>query len=221
MTRNNVNHLIRQALVAIPAAGLAAGGIAWFTDAASLAELIWGAATVPVAAALGVEIVVSLRRAEVGLDIVAMLAMVSALLLGETLAGVVVALMYAGGQFLESYAAGRARREMTALLERAPKSAMRYGPEGLVEVPIDSIATGDRILVRGGEVVPADGTVVDDRGARPVGADRRGDAGQPVDGRGGDERIDECRHGLRPRRDPAGDREHLCRHRPPGRGGRA
>lgn len=139
--------------------GLLAGIVAWLSDAPDLADIIWGVAIVPVAAALAAEIVVTLRRAEVGLDIVALLAMVSALVLDEMLAGVVVALMYAGGQFLESFAAGRARREMTALLERAPKTAMRYAPDGLVEVTIDAIATGDRVLVRGGEVVPADGTV--------------------------------------------------------------
>ncbi|MEP2924323.1 MAG: heavy metal translocating P-type ATPase, partial [Bauldia litoralis] len=106
MARSDTEHLIRQALVVLPAAGLAVGGIAWLSGDSALATIIWGAATLPVAAALAVEIVVSLRRAEVGLDVVALLAMVSALILGETLAGCVVALMYAGGQFLESYAAG-------------------------------------------------------------------------------------------------------------------
>ncbi|SDB56459.1 heavy metal translocating P-type ATPase [Bauldia litoralis] len=164
MARSDTEHLIRQALVVLPAAGLAVGGIAWLSGDSAPAAIIWGAATLPVAAALAVEIVVSLRRAEVGLDVVALLAMVSALILGETLAGCVVALMYAGGQFLESYAAGRARREMTALLERAPKTAMRYAKGGdLAEVPIDDICIGDRVLVRGGEVVPADGTIAGDK----------------------------------------------------------
>ena len=51
------------------------------------------------------------------------MAMAGALAVGETLAGIVVALMYSGGQLLEDYAAGRARREMTALLGRVPKTA--------------------------------------------------------------------------------------------------
>jgi hypothetical protein len=49
--------------------------------------------------------------------------MAGALVLGEPLTGIVVALMYSGGQFLESFAQGRARREMSALLARAPKTA--------------------------------------------------------------------------------------------------
>ena len=85
--------------------------------------------------------------------------MSGALLLGEQLAGVVVALMYAGGQFLESIAVRRARREMTALLERVPKTAMRYRDDSLAEVPIAEIRPADRILVRPGEVVPVDGVV--------------------------------------------------------------
>jgi heavy metal translocating P-type ATPase len=157
--RNGTERLIRRALVAVPALGLAAGVVAYLGDAQGLALIIWGVATIPVIAALAADIAVSLGRAEVGLDVVALLAMASALLLGETLPGVVVALMYAGGQFLESYAAGRARHEMTALLERVPKTAMRYATDGLAEVPIEEIVPGDRILVRGGEVVPADGTV--------------------------------------------------------------
>jgi heavy metal translocating P-type ATPase len=70
--------------------------------------------------------------------------------------------MYAGGQLLESFAQGRARREMTALLGRVAFTAMRYSGEKLEEVPIASIVQGDRLLVRKGEVVPVDGHVAGD-----------------------------------------------------------
>ena len=63
------------------------------------------------------EIVVSLRRGDVGLDIVAALSMFAALVFGEFLAAVLVALMYAGGQYLESFAERRAGREMTVIME--------------------------------------------------------------------------------------------------------
>ena len=96
---------------------------------------IWAAATVPVLGALLIEIVASLRRGDVGLDIVAALSMTGALLFGEHLAAVVVALMYAGGQYLESFAERRANREMTALLARVPRTAVRYRDGRLEEVP--------------------------------------------------------------------------------------
>jgi len=58
----------------------------------------WALATVPVLAGLFWQIFTSLRRGDLGLDIVAALSMSVALIFGETLAGNVVALMYAGGQ---------------------------------------------------------------------------------------------------------------------------
>jgi heavy metal translocating P-type ATPase len=113
----------------------------------------------PVLAALVVEIFRSLWRGEVGLDIVAALSMSAALLFGETLAAAVVALMYSGGTFLESFAQGRARREMSDLLSRVPRTATRHRNGGLDEVPLDDIAPGDLLLIRQGDVAPVDGTV--------------------------------------------------------------
>ncbi len=147
--------------VAIPAIGLAAGLAVWAFGHPITADFIWAAATVPVVLVLAAEIVVSLRHGHVGLDIVALLSMAGALALEEPLAGVVVALMYSGGQFLEGYASRRARREMTALLERAPKFALRHEDGDLKQVPIEALAPGDRLLIRRGEVVPADGVVAE------------------------------------------------------------
>ena len=153
---------VRPILVALPAVGLAAGLAARAAGAVDLAAGLWIAATLPVLVALVAEIVSSLRRGDVGLDIVAALSMTAALVFGEHLAAAVVALMYAGGQYLEAFAEKRARREMTALLARAPRSAMRYRDGELAEVPLDAILPGDRLLIRRGDVVPADGVV--DRG---------------------------------------------------------
>ncbi|WP_353843275.1 HAD-IC family P-type ATPase [Mesorhizobium sp.] len=134
-------------------------GITGWASGAGWHPWPWAVATALVLAALAVEIVRSLSRGEVGLDLVAALSMSAALAFGEMLAGNVVALMYAGGQFLEGYAAGRARREMTALLGRVAHSAMRYGNDGLDEVLIQAIVPGDRLLVRCGEVIPVDGSL--------------------------------------------------------------
>ena len=88
------------------------------------AVAVWTAGVVPVLVALGVEIVRSLAKGEVGLDIVAALSMSAALFFGEPLAAAVVALMYSFGTFLESFAENRARREMSSLLSRVPRTAM-------------------------------------------------------------------------------------------------
>ncbi|GAB1584179.1 hypothetical protein PPNSA23_41220 [Phyllobacterium phragmitis] len=160
MQRSPLSTLLsfRALLLGVALAGLSIGAIASLLGL-NWADRAWAAGTLPVLAALIWEIVTSLRRGEVGLDLIAGLSMSAALIFGAPLAGNVVALMYAGGQFLESYAEGRARREMTALLGRVARIAMRYVDGRLEETPIDALAPGDRILVRHGEVVPVDGVL--------------------------------------------------------------
>ena len=71
------------------------------------------------------------------MDIIAGLAMAGALALGETLAGVVIALMFTGGNVLEEFAQRRANRELTALLARRPRTAHRELADGLEDLPVD------------------------------------------------------------------------------------
>lgn len=148
---------LRPGVLAVAAFALLAGGFAYLLDREQFAATIWIVGTVPVLVALLGEIFISLRRGDVGLDIVAALAMGGALILGENLAAIVVALMYAGGQFLEAYAERRASREMTALLGRVPRSSLRLENGGLVEVPLEAILPGDRLMIRKGDTIPVDG----------------------------------------------------------------
>ncbi|MDM9622047.1 heavy metal translocating P-type ATPase [Rhizobium sp. S96] len=108
---------------------------------------------------LVIEIVGKLRQGEFGLDLIAALAMAAALWFGQYLAGAIVSVMYAGGHFLEFYAHRRAESGMTDLLSRVPRSALRITGEEFAEVPIDAIVSGDRLLIRRGDVVPVDGQV--------------------------------------------------------------
>jgi heavy metal translocating P-type ATPase len=150
-------------LLVIALLGLTSGIVLQFTGRNDLAPAIWAGGVIPVLAALVVEIVRSLWRGEVGLDIVAALSMSAALVFGETLAAAVVALMYSGGTFLESFAEGRARREMRELLARVPRKATRYRDGALEEVPLEEVVPGDLLLVRQGDVAPVDGTVESER----------------------------------------------------------
>jgi heavy metal translocating P-type ATPase len=100
-----------------------------------------------------------LLAGRVGVDAIALLSMSAAVVLGETLAGVVVAVMYAGGNVLEDVAVGHAEGELRSLIDRAPRLAHRLRPDGVHEVPIEAITIGDVILVRAGEVVPVDGVL--------------------------------------------------------------
>ena len=152
---------LRPVLVVWPAAGLVLGLAAHFSGWEHWAGPIWTAATVPVLVVLLIEILVSLRRGDVGLDIVAALSMLAALVFAEYLAAVVVAVMYSGGQYLESFAERRANREMTALLARVPRSTLRQRNGRLEEVALEAVEPGDRLVIRKGDVVPVDGAVVD------------------------------------------------------------
>ncbi|WP_423067787.1 heavy metal translocating P-type ATPase [Devosia sp. CN2-171] len=150
----------RLGLVVLALAGLATGGVAAMAGSTDASRVIWSGATLPILLVLLVEIVTSLRKGSVGLDLVAALSMTAALLFGEALAANVVGLMYAGGQLLEQFAEGRAKRELTALLGRVPRTAMRKRDGTLEEVPIGELVPGDLILLRAGDTLPVDGKVV-------------------------------------------------------------
>ena len=93
-------------------------------------------------------------------DLVAMLAIVTALFLGEPLAGLIVVLMQTGGEALERYAEGRASEAVRELEAAAPRLAHRVRVGGTEDVEADAVAVGDELLVRPGELVPCDGLVL-------------------------------------------------------------
>jgi heavy metal translocating P-type ATPase len=95
-------------------------------------------------------------------DVVASLAILTAILLGQPIPGLVVVLMLTGGEALERYAEGRASRAVRDLEAAAPRIAHRLG-DTVTDVPVDVITAGDRILIRPGEIVPCDGVVTDGR----------------------------------------------------------
>ena len=84
-----------------------------------------------------------------GYRIIALLSIGGALALGEYVTAGVIAVMLSGGRALEDFAEARARREMSALLARVPRTASRYEDGQITTVPLDSVAPGDRLLVRG------------------------------------------------------------------------
>jgi heavy metal translocating P-type ATPase len=150
---------LRGWLAILPLLGLCAGLSAEALARPDIAAWAWTLPTLAVLGVLAIQVVTSLARGDVGLDLVALLSMGGALALSQPLAGVVIALMYAGGQTLEAYASRRAGRAMTALLARQPRSALREESGQVKEVPIETLAPGDRIVVRVGDVLPVDGRV--------------------------------------------------------------
>ena len=150
-----------QALWVLGAVGLmlAVGGFAWLAGWRRGADAAWALAVLGALVPLSWRVIDDLRRGKTGVDIIALLAMAGALVLGQYLAGAVVGVMLSGGQALEGYAGERAKRELRELLARAPRIAHRYEDGRLVDPPIGSVGRGDRLLVKPGEVVPVDGAL--------------------------------------------------------------
>ncbi len=142
-------------LLATPAHGVAS----WIVGGYALCIALWEA----------VQMVRSILRGNFGLDILAVTAITAAVLVGEPWAALVVVLMLTGGEALENYAENRSKRELVALLDRAPRSATRVlgelsnepgASEQLEVVPVDEIGIGNTLLVRAGEVVPVDAVLL-------------------------------------------------------------
>jgi heavy metal translocating P-type ATPase len=144
---------------------LAAGALLHAAAEPGAGSGLWAAATLLVLAPLVVSVIRMLGRRDVGVDAIALVAMVSALALGQYLAGSVVALMLAGGNALEEYAARRAGRELTRLLERMPRTAHLRRGATIEEVPVGAVRRGHVVVVRAGEIVPVDGIVLSDDAA--------------------------------------------------------
>ncbi|MBO0830533.1 MAG: heavy metal translocating P-type ATPase [Actinobacteria bacterium] len=163
-------------LLAVTVAGLTVGGGLFLAGAHSAAHRAWLATTVCGLGYAFFTVVDSLRRRRAGVDLIALLALAGAVAVGELLAGAVIAVMLASGRALEDWAAGRARRDLSSLLARAPRTARRYGAHGLETVPLSEVQPAERLVVSHGDLVPVDGTVAAGRAV----LDESALSGEPV-----------------------------------------
>ncbi len=146
-------------LLAAALLGLAAGLVMRGFDAQAASDVAFAVVTGLVLLTAAVSVGRKLLRRELGVDVIAVLAMAGSLLLGQYLAGAIIAVMLTGGSALEQYAIARARRELSALISRAPRIAHRRRADALIDVPVDQISPGDSLVVKPGEVVPVDGII--------------------------------------------------------------
>jgi len=147
------------ALLGAALAGLTGGGIEYLLGARSVGRWVLAGTTAVVLIPTVISTVRRLLRREMGVDLIAVLAMAGALALGEFLAGAIIAVMLTGGTALERMAIARARRELSALIKRAPRTAHRRAATDIIDVGVDEVILGDVLVVKPGEVVPADGII--------------------------------------------------------------
>ena len=139
--------------------GVVTGGLLHLAGRSDAGDVAWAITTAVGIVPVAWEVLVAIRHREAGVDLIALLAMAGALAFGAYSAGAVIALMLASGRSLEDFADSRAHRELSSLLDRAPRNAYRYREGDLETVPIDEVLPGDLLLVKPGDVVPVDGVL--------------------------------------------------------------
>ncbi|MCB5272791.1 Zinc-transporting ATPase [Arthrobacter sp. SO5] len=177
--------LLRYPLVAGTVAALLAVLILLLSGQPLIAQVAASTYALAVAAYLAVGMVRRLMGGQWGIDILAVTAIVSTVLVGEFIAAMIIVLMMAGGTALEDFAAGRAKKELTSLLERVPQTAHRErsgttaagttaagtNAAGATaggqheDIAATDVRIGDVLLVKPGEVVPLDGILLSESGS--------------------------------------------------------
>lgn len=132
-----------------------------WTPASAVVPWLLSLYALAIAAREAVSMIRRLLRREFGLDVLAVTAIIATVLVGEFWASIVIVLMLTGGEALEDFAAGRAQRELTALLSRVPQVAHIFAESGeIIDVPVTSVTVGERLVVRPSEIVPVDAVLV-------------------------------------------------------------
>src|ERR1019366_6949232 len=98
-------------------------------------------------------------RREFGSDLLGGISIVTAVLLGQYLAGSIIVLMLSGGEALEGYALRSASSVLATLARRMPSIAHRKRETGIVDVALDEVAVGDTLAIYPHDICPVDGVV--------------------------------------------------------------
>lgn len=106
----------------------------------------------------------NLLRFEFSSDLLAGLSIITALFLGEYLAGTIIVLMLSGGETLEQIALNRASSVLKALAHRMPVTSHRREGDKIVDIAVEQINIGDPIVIFPFECCPVDGTVIEGEG---------------------------------------------------------
>lgn len=140
--------------------GLVSGIFAFFLGEPQIAHQIWFATLILGGAPIIYETIRGMLHGQFASDIVAMLAIITALIMNQAFAGAVVVLMQSGGEAIEKYGLRRASSSLSALLERAPRNARRKRDSMIEEIDVKEVQIGDLLFVRPGDLIPVDGTIV-------------------------------------------------------------
>lgn len=140
--------------------GLIAGSMTWLLGQPEPANWLWFGTLIVAGAPLVWQTLRGMLRGKFASDVVAMLAIVTAVVMYEPFAGVLVTLMQSGGEAMDDFGFRRASSSLEALIARAPRTARRKSGDSLEDIAAGDVLVGDVLVVRPGELVPVDGTML-------------------------------------------------------------
>ncbi|NUG39455.1 cadmium-translocating P-type ATPase [Lactobacillus mellis] len=124
------------------------------------AQILISIVGLTLAVSMTIEMIKTLRSGKYGVDLLAIMAILSTLAVGQYWASLIILLMLVGGDTLEDYAANKAGSELKALLEHAPEKAHIIQADGSIkDTTLEEVQIGDQLIVKPGEQVPVDGVV--------------------------------------------------------------
>ncbi len=141
--------------------GLMVGVLFFAFSKVEIAHIVWYLTLIGGGSPIVWSTVKGMFRGQFAADIVAMLAIITAVLMDQAFAGAIVVLMQSGGEAIEKYGFRRASSSLTALLARAPRTAHRKDDGKIEEIDVGQIKVGDILVVRTGDFIPVDGTIIE------------------------------------------------------------
>ncbi|ARD07327.1 cadmium-translocating P-type ATPase [Lactobacillus amylolyticus] len=109
---------------------------------------------------MAIEMIGDIRRGRWGVDVLAIIAIVSTMIIRDYWAAWMILVMFTGGESLEDYATSQADKELRSLLNNTPRKANKLVDGKVTEVNVDDLQIGDMVLVKPGGQVPVDGKIV-------------------------------------------------------------
>ena len=141
--------------------GLLAGAFVRFALVRpDIADILWFIVLVVGGAPTVLKTIQKMLKGNFAADVVAMLAIITAVIMQEYFAGVIIVIMQSGGEALENYSLRRASSTLEKLLARAPRIAHRKVDGQITEIEANAVRVGDILLVRPGDLIPVDGVLL-------------------------------------------------------------
>ena len=161
MLKKIYKFIIQYKLFTLALLGIIVASLLWLLKLKTLSNFVLGFVSVVELIPILKDMYEDVRNGTYGIDILAATAIGASVLLHQYWAAIIVVVMLTGGESLDEFANHRARSELDALLKNSPKKAHLLRSGKVIDVKADSLKIGDKFVVKPGEIVPADGVVIE------------------------------------------------------------